>query len=102
MSAYAPALTEIYGWYERVEPMLEKLYRDVSVVPALAHQMEHGAGAYLNHVTEVLAAGRPRRKRVRAAIGHALAFETWRSLVRAQGVSSKQAVDLMAALVAAA
>ena len=100
-SGCAPALSEIYGWYERVEPMLEKLYRDISVVPALAHQMEQGAIPYLNHVAELLAVGRPRRKRTRAAIGHALAFDTWRSLVRAQGVSDKQAVDLMAALVAA-
>jgi hypothetical protein len=32
---------------------------------------------------------------VRAVIGHALEFETWRSLVRRQGLSRKQAVDAM-------
>jgi hypothetical protein len=36
---------------------------------------------------------------VRAAIGHALEFETWRSLVRRQGLSNKQAVDSMMRLV---
>jgi AcrR family transcriptional regulator len=92
-------LLEIYAWYERVEPMLDKLYRDISVVPAVAHQMEQGAIPYLNYVTEVLVAGRRRRKVTRAAIGHALAFDTWRSLVRAQGLSNKQAVELVTRLV---
>ena len=35
----------------------------------------------------------------RAAIGHALEFETWRSLVRRQGLSRRAAVDLMVRLV---
>ena len=39
--------------------------------------------------------GWPRRKIVRAAIGHAVEFETWRSLVRGQGLSREQAVDAM-------
>ncbi len=60
-------LTEIYGWYEQVEPMLEKLYRDISVVPALAHQMEQGAIPYLNHVSRAArrwpAAAQARRAR---------------------------------------
>ncbi len=76
MSACAPRLLELYGWYEGVEPMLDKLYRDISVVPAVAHQMEHGAIPYLNYVTDVLAAGRratqgdARRDRPRARLRH--------------------------------
>ncbi len=38
------------------------------------------------------------RKRVRAAIGHALQLETWRSLVRDQGLSTDEAVELVAKL----
>ena len=79
--------------------MLDKLYRDISVVPAVAHQMELGAVPYLNAVAEVLAAGRPKRKRTRAAIGHALEFETWRSLVRHQGLRRGDAVELITRLV---
>ena len=37
---------------------------------------------------------------MRAAIGHALEFETWRSLVRRQGLSQAQAVDVMLRFVA--
>jgi hypothetical protein len=39
---------------------------------------------------------------VRAAIGHALEFETWRSLARRQGLSRAQAVEAMMRLVRAA
>ena len=48
-----------------------------------------------------LARGWPRRKAVRAVIGHALEFETWRSLVRRHGLARKQAVDAMTSLVVA-
>jgi hypothetical protein len=44
----------------------------------------------------------PRRDRVAAAIGHALQFETWRSLVVEQGLDDDDAAELMAALVRAA
>ena len=47
-----------------------------------------------------LADGWPRRKAVQAAIGHALDFETWRSLTRRQGLTRKQAVDAMLSFVA--
>jgi hypothetical protein len=39
---------------------------------------------------------------VRAAIGHALSFATWQSLVREQGLDDGQAADLMRALVTVA
>jgi hypothetical protein len=40
-----------------------------------------------------------RRPLVAAAFGHAVAFSTWRSLVREQGLDDAQAVAAMAALV---
>lgn len=96
------ALQEIYAWYDQVEPMLEKLVRDAPLVPAVAHQMATTAIPYFDFVTGVLLEGRARRKRTRAAIGHAVAFETWRSLERTQGLTRKQAAELMAELVAVA
>jgi hypothetical protein len=57
-------------------------------------------------VVESVMRGRPergrRRRRVEAALGHAVAFETWRSLVREQGLPAAEAVGLMAAMVEAA
>ena len=37
-----------------------------------------------------------------AAIGHALAFTTWRSLVREQGLGRAQAIDLICELIVGA
>jgi AcrR family transcriptional regulator len=98
-------LGELYGWYARNERMLENVRRDLALVQAMRAPRERfdaalriGAGA--------LMAGRgergTRRRRVRAAVGHALSFETWRSLVREQGLSNRQAVQLMSRLVAGA
>ena len=98
------ALRELYAWYGRTEWMLEKTTRDVATVPALAPSMELFA-AYLQGARDILLAGRrergARRRRAGAAIGHALGFGTWRSLVREQGLSQEEAVDLMAGLAAA-
>ena len=58
---------------------------------------------YMDAARDVLMKGRrdrvQARVRVRAAIGHALAFETWRSLVREQGLGNVQAAELMTGLV---
>ena len=51
-------------------------------------------------------AGRPERgearRRVQAAVGHAVSFPTWQSLVRGQGLDQAEAVTMMAALVESA
>jgi hypothetical protein len=39
------------------------------------------------------------RKRLRAAAGHSVSFDTWRSLVVDQGLDNEQAVGLMAGLI---
>jgi AcrR family transcriptional regulator len=99
------ALQEIYAWYEQGELMLEKLTRDVALVPALRPPMEAFRAA-LDTAADAVIRGRPeggaRRRRLRAAVGHALTFETWRSLIRDQALSGPEAVKLMAALAAAA
>ena len=53
-------------------------------------------------LVQILMAGRPRRKAVRALLGHAVAFGTWRSLCRGQGLTERDAARLMARLAAAA
>jgi AcrR family transcriptional regulator len=99
------ALQQLYTWYERGEYMLEKVTRDAALVPALRAPMEAFRG-WLDAAADAILRGWPqrgaRRRRVRAAIGHALAFETWRSLVRQQGMSRSETIELMEALVAAA
>ena len=99
------ALGELYDFYRRTERMLANLHRDEATMPIVAHQFSAFHG-YLAAARDVLLRGRAargrRRDATRAAIGHALAFGTWRSLVRDQGVDGDQAVELMCRLVAAA
>ena len=90
-------LHEMYDWYEHTEQMVALLNRDRANVPALDERLR-GRDAYLVAALEVLLRGR-RRKRARAAIAHALEFETWRSLVRRQGLDRDQAIELMTRLV---
>lgn len=99
------ALGELYPWYADNEGMLENTSRDLTLVPAMRTAAE-AFGRFYGVAAEALMRGRPergaRRRRTGAAIGHALAFDTWRSLVRAQGLGPDEAVELMAGLVAAA
>jgi AcrR family transcriptional regulator len=93
------SLGELYAWYESVEPDLALFVRDASVVPATAEALGKTTAVF-EAFSDAVARGWPRRKAVRAAIGHALEFETWRSLVGRQGLSRAQAVDAMVSLVA--
>ena len=92
------ALRDVYAWYETVEPHMAIFRRDAQVHELNAEVVE-GYDAQLAGLADQLARGWPRRKTVRGAIGHALEFETWRSLVRRQRLSRTQAVDAMLRLV---
>jgi AcrR family transcriptional regulator len=99
------ALTELYAYYAGAEPMLTNILRDVDSMEALRRQFA-GFLDYVEAARATLLAGRHHRgraaKTMRAAIGHALAFTTWRSLVREQGCTAAEAVELMCALAATA
>jgi hypothetical protein len=75
-------------------------------VHATLRRQLRGFHDYVRAVEDSLMAGRGLRggaaRRTRAAIGHALAFPTWRSLTREQGLSDADAVRLMVRLVQAA
>ncbi len=94
------ALGQLYAWFDGGEEMIAATLRDAPAVAALAPTVA-GFGLWFDAAAEALLRGRRergrRRRLARAAIGHALGFETWRSLVRAQGLSSDEAVDLMVA-----
>ena len=85
--------------------MRENVLRDETSMPIITRTLSRYR-AYLAAAADVLMRGRGLRggalKRVRAAVGHALAFGTWQSLAREQGLSDSQAADLMCRLVAAA
>jgi AcrR family transcriptional regulator len=96
------ALREIYAFYGRTEGMYTSLLRDEPLVPIVQRLLGDFHG-FLRAIQDVLMAGRGLRgraaRRTRAAIGHALAFPTWRSLAREQELADGDAVALMCALV---
>jgi len=94
-------LGDLYAWYESVESDLAVLLRDSQFVPAHAGEMARTARR-MQELRDALLRGWPRRKAVHAAVGHAVEFETWRSLVRRQELSRKQAIDAMVRLVSGA
>ncbi len=92
----AAALPVLYGWYRSSEAMRANLLRDLAVLPPA---IRAGIASYPRAIADVLDAGwaEPSRLR-RAAIGHAVAFETWRSLAH-EGLTDTEAALLMTRLV---
>ena len=94
-------LTDIYHYFHDGEPMLDSVLRDPAFVSVrvtrarLARERE-----WLDRLTRALPSRR--RKTVRAAVAHAMSFDTWRSLCADQGLSSTSVVGLMVATIAAA
>jgi hypothetical protein len=81
--------------------MFSNVLRDAELVD-FARDAMSPLHAYLDAVAEILIAGRRARGRrrdlLRAALRHALAFSTWRSLT-ANGIGRSDAAKLVTALV---
>ena len=93
-------LTELYPYYRANARLLGNVTRDMPLIGT------GGLESFLERMGELfgaLAAGWPGDAAVRrlrmAAIGHAMAYETWRSLTE-PGLSDAEAADLMVGLVA--
>jgi AcrR family transcriptional regulator len=95
------ALTEIYGYYAGTGLMLDNVLRDETTMPILTELLGRFR-QYFEAVHEILMAGRTMRgaarRRTSAAISHALAFSTWRSL--AHQLTNHEAAALMVQLTA--
>ena len=85
--------------------MTGNVLRDAELVPALGDVLRAGVGRYEVAVREILLAGRGlrgrRRSRAKAAIGLAISFGAWQHLVRRDGLSDADAVEVMCAMVEA-
>ena len=96
------ALAETYAYHRRTEPMMTKVLRDAQVhaptfevtVPYLQHW---DRARYT--LTTGWGAEDQRLKTLLAALGHALDFQTWRSLVHEQSLTDEQAIGLMVGIV---
>ncbi len=96
------ALGEVYAFYGRTAAMMLTTYRDTETVPALREVLAPFF-RFWRDVRDRLAERHPAadeaRPLVRASIGHAIHFLTWRSLVQEQGLGDDQAVEVMVTMV---
>ena len=96
-------LREIYRWYRETEPMMAVAFRDLPEMPVLAEVMEPMFASFAE-TTAILAEGwpTPASPVLLAAIGHALAFSTWRSLACDFDLTDETVADLLTAMVVSA
>jgi AcrR family transcriptional regulator len=94
------ALGEVYAWYRANERMLANVLHDV-VPESSASPTPDPFGLRMHEMAEALtgpwAASPQTRPLLRVVVVHALAFDTWRSLVRA-GLADSDAAGLLVAL----
>jgi AcrR family transcriptional regulator len=101
----ATALGELYAYYGRTERMMANVHRDEDVMP-IVREMLGGYRGYIAAARDIMLRGRHARgngsRRLAAAVGHALAFTTWRSLARGEGLDDREAAAMMCRLVTSA
>jgi hypothetical protein len=92
------ALSEVYAYHRRTEPMMTNLIRDASVHP-LTREMAEPYFQLFERMRYVLATGwgveDERLTLLLGALGHALDFQTWHSVVRQQGLNEERALEMM-------
>jgi AcrR family transcriptional regulator len=100
------ALAELYAYFRRRERMLANVLRDAEreweAKPHVREIMEPMA-EHWERMKKTLAAGwkvgEDHPQPLPGAIGLALDFETWHTMVRKQGLTDEQALDLMVGMV---
>jgi AcrR family transcriptional regulator len=96
------ALSEVYAYHRRTEPMIANVVRDAEVHP-LTREMAEPSFQLFERMRYVLATGwgleDEQRALLLAVLGHALDFQTWRSLTRQQALSDEQAIQVMVATI---
>lgn len=95
-------MTAVYAFHRRTEPMFTRAAGDLEQIPVLREVLVP-LFAYWERVRAVLCApwkvSGHERMRVRALVGHAISFQTWRSLAREQKLRDAEAVDLLVKVV---
>jgi len=94
------ALEVTYAYHRETEAMMSRALADSADTPIMRPYHEHWQRA-ARAIAGPGGDGVQERALLLAAIGHALAFGTWRSLVRDQGLSDRDAIELMLRLIPA-
>jgi AcrR family transcriptional regulator len=92
------ALSEVYAYYQANEAMVTNVLRDTPLDPVLQENnvflFRHWK-AMRDTIVDAFEASGERQEALLAAIALALDFQTWRTLVREQGLDDGRAVDLL-------
>jgi len=92
-------LSDLYRFYRGGEAMLTNVDRDREILPEDVRRSNEGTDAHLRDVLlQPFAARGARRRRLKAVLGHAVKFATWRSLCVEQELSDREAVETMTEL----
>jgi AcrR family transcriptional regulator len=93
-------LTATYTYHQQTKAMIGHLIQGLPFKPVICDALE-GYSAHWARVQQILAEGwdAPEPALLAAAVGHALSFTTWHTLVRDLGLDNAQAVQLMAGMV---
>ena len=98
----ASGLADLYRFYRAGADMLANVYRDFDALPVAHQQRFRDRDRQLREVLAAPFGGHGgQHRRIRAVIGHATSFWTWRSLCADQGLSDSEAVQVMTAAVLA-
>ena len=95
-------LSEVYAWYGGNEALLANVLRDTPLDPVL---QENNAflfrlwEAMRDTIADAFEASGERQEELLGAIALALELQTWRTLVRQQGLEDDRAVELMVGMV---
>jgi AcrR family transcriptional regulator len=95
------ALAGLYGYYEETEHLTANLLRDAAAsttVAAAIAAMTEGLAVAVSLLAVGWTPGPPSQLS-RAALEHAVAFETWRSLCRRSGLDRDTAIHLVVGMV---
>jgi AcrR family transcriptional regulator len=91
------ALRDAFAYHRATEAMITRVLAD-----ARDHEVVAPYHAYWQHAADVVAAASRARGRhrslLRAGIALALSFDTWRTLVREQGLTDEQAIEVASRL----
>lgn len=91
-------LAEAYRYHRETEPMMARILAEVRDMPIIAPYSDHWRrGAEI--LAEAWPVGDSERDMLRAGFGLALSFDTWRLLVREEGLDDDRAIALMMRLI---
>jgi len=95
-------LADMYRFYRAGAGMLSHIYRDLAELPEEHQRRLHDQADQHRDMLAAPFGGSARQRRLtRAVIGHAASFWTWHSLCLDQGLTDRQAVDVMTGAVLA-